>query len=87
MSKLNKRDATPEESDLMLAYYLSIRPDVDYKGERDKCRKEGLKCEVCDCGAAMPAFVHFVRCQREGCPFRGDGESLLERILGISKEK
>lgn len=77
-----KRDATPEETERQIGIYESIYPDVDYRAKHSECVSDGLRDETCSCGHVLPAFIHFVRCNNEGCPMKPpEGKTLLDMIF------
>lgn len=79
-----KRDATPEEEKVAIAYY-SLALEKDYTEDIEECKKEGYKTEVCSCGRVFPLFIHLIRCDECTCPMKGNGPSLLEAMLGLDE--
>jgi len=89
-----KRDGTPEETKAALisqharwnAQNPNYQHDLEFWEQKQaEAEGEGYKTEVCSCGMTFLAFHHWVRCEKDGCPLRGE-KSMLDIMMGDDSE-
>ena len=83
-----KRLATEEEEVAAVKSYAGMN-QMDYTAKLAEAKAEGHTTEVCSCDRVLPAFVHFVRCTCDNCPFRSkkDSRSLLDMLCETKKQE
>ena len=59
--------------------------EIGRERQQAEAEAEGYKTEVCSCGLTFLAFHHWVRCEQDGCPLRGE-KSMLDIMMGDDSE-